>query len=597
MPATTLTTTIIAAALKKPLEDAYDRATGAIKNLIEKWQLSGTRDSIAMKIEEIEKVRTIFKSDLVPLSSFYYPSRVRATQAGQPRTVTTLDEVAPRGNVVLYGTVGQGKSMFMRNLCAWELREGRRIPIFIELRNVDESQSLFELIRSRMEILGFHDLKEDSLDFLLSKSGFSIFLDGFDEVKRKHSLNSYQDLQKLIIKYPETRWVVSTRPGGMATSLQAIPGITKLALCELAEADYDPFLERLGVGESHRKRLIEAIKTSSTDVKGVLTTPLMLTLLNETFGVSANIPDSLHDFYEALFHVLACRHDDIKDSYQRERATALSNSELQESFEAFSFLSKDSGVSLTDSQFASCARDAAKLVGREFTADGFKNDLTNVVCLMAPDGLRTAFIHKSIQEFFAAFFIKGFTNTELVSQFYGALKQQRLFLWAQEIKFLEKLDRDRHVEHFLLPSINEFLCEISYSEKGVGLSKVNFFKFLNKLSLVVVRINTAKPPAIYYVSSVDSPIFNETTSRFITHCFPKANMMTAGTDLMESLKKSPDATCMKFESYFKGNPQIGDDSLTRARDFCERILKEKRRHEKNMENRRNDITRLFLGKK
>ncbi len=327
---------------KSHLRTRIAQQRGGIKSLVKRWVVSGVRDSIVQKIGEVEMVRTIFKSDLVPLSSFYYPPRIVKGSSSVPEIVINgLDDLEGVGNVVLYGTVGQGKSMFMRNLCVSELRIGKRIPVFVELRNIDEKNGIIDLIRSSMEMVGFFDISNDAVDFLLSNSGFCIFLDGFDEIKRQRAIQSYQALNKLIGKYPNTRWVVSSRPGGAATSLQAIPNVTRLRLVDLSDGDFDPFLKKLGVGSAHREKLLDAIKNSHTNVKGVLTTPLMLTLLKETFGVSAHIPENLHDFYEALFHVLAWRHDDIKDMYQRERATSLSNSDLQEAFEAFSFLSRE----------------------------------------------------------------------------------------------------------------------------------------------------------------------------------------------------------------------------------------------------------------
>lgn len=597
--ATVIASSVAATAITKPLADAYGSASGAIKGSIGKWMVGGVPDLIAQKIEEVELVRTIFKSDLVPLSSFYYPSKVRdASSLKQAWPASTVDQLHANGNVLLYGTVGQGKSMFMRNLCVSELRAGQRIPIFVELRNIDDKNSIIDLIRSAMELVGFFDISAESLDFLLSNAGFSIFLDGFDEVKRQYALPSYQSVAKLMGKYPNTRWIISSRPGGAATSLQAIPNITRLRLEELGEADFDPFLARLKVDSARRAKLLDAIKASSTDVKGVLTTPLMLTLLKETFGISANIPENLHDFYEALFHVLALRHDDIKDMYQRERATSLSNSELQESFEAFSFLSKEHGVSLNDTQFASCAKDAAKLSGKEFTPEGLKSDLTGVVCLMVPDGLRTAFIHKSIQEFFAAFFIKDFTNSELVSQFYRGLRQHKLMAWSQELNFLEKLDYHRYIEHFTLPNIDEFLSAAGYSEHAkVKISKANIIGFLQKLSTVAIESVGDNAGRTIYATCYESDVFNEATQKFLNYCFPRGRLLITNSGFIESISKMTEFKIIRIESYFKNNRAFEDSVIKKTREFSDRLNRDRSRHQKTLSGRKSDVTRLFLGQK
>jgi hypothetical protein len=92
----------------------------------------------------------------------------------------------------------------------------------------------------------------------------------------------------------------------------------------------------------------------------------MLTLLVETFGSGAGIPNNLHDFYVSIFIVLVWRHDNLKPMFQRQRATSLSNGDLQDVFEASAFLTKEFGVSLNDEQFAEASKNAASICNKEF---------------------------------------------------------------------------------------------------------------------------------------------------------------------------------------------------------------------------------------
>ncbi|AIO49007.1 NACHT domain-containing protein [Burkholderia cenocepacia] len=589
-------------AIKKPLEDAYGVATGAVKSLIKKWNAAGVRDSIVQKIEDVELVRTIFRSELVRLSSFYYPSSVFDADDYKKtaRLVEKLDELSGEGNVLLFGTVGQGKSMFMRHLCVSELREGRRIPIFAELRNVDEKLNVFKLVRQAMEMKGFIDIDDEALEFLLGNGGFSIFLDGFDEVKREFALPTYQEITKLCVRFPKTRWIISSRPGLIAGSLETIPGMKRLRLMQLTENDLSPFLVKQGLPDVHREKLLAAIRASSSDVKGILTTPLMVTLLKETFGVSANIPNNLHDFYEALFHVLAWRHDDIKDTYQRERATSLSNAELQEAFEAFSYLSKEFGVALSDSQFSTCAKEAAKLSGKSFTPEGLKSDLTGVVCLMAQDGLRTAFIHRSIQEFFAAFFIKGFTDSDLVEQFYKGIRRTKVANWLQELSFLEDIDHFRHLEYFVVPNMEELLSEIGYSKTGrVSLTIDSFMKYVERLSLHTFRpaASDQPNPKTFVGVCTDSPVYNQAVTGFVVYVFQNMPVMNVDQELVDNFKSRPEIEVLRVSAWLKVNKAKRDEIIGRARDYCARIDRDLTKHRKTLGARKDDVSRLFLGKK
>ena len=191
----------------------------------------------------------------------------------------------------------------------------------------------------------------------------------------------------------------------------------------------------------------------------------MLTLLHLTFGTSAHIPDTLHEFYEGMFNVLVSRHDEMKPLYVREKATALSNSDLQTVFEHFCFLAKDHGVALSEEQFSDCAKRAAKLTSLSFTPEGLKTDLTEIVCLMLVDGLKIAFIHRSIQEFFTAFFLKHLEQEKKVKAIYERLAKSPL-VWSQELRFLQQIDRYRYAEHYRLPIIEKFLKTIAHNSQS-----------------------------------------------------------------------------------------------------------------------------------
>lgn len=203
----------------------------------------------------------------------------------------------------------------------------------------------------------------------------------------------------------------------------------------------------------------------------------MLTLLVLTCGGKQQIPDTLPEFYDSLFRVLAVMHDETKPGYVREMATKMTYSELEQVFECFSFISREKfdRTSLNPMQFEDSVREAANYTGKQCTAEGFRTDVSETVCLMVREGIDTTFIHKSIQEYYTARFIKSMPDDEAAIQAYNAISDMRLLLWSSEIKFLEQIDPIRYKIFFRKKQIENFLAYCDY--------KATSRKFISKAAL------------------------------------------------------------------------------------------------------------------
>lgn len=323
-PATLATGVTLAKALEKPIASIFDAATGPLKNLAAKWSVAGKKDAIVQTIAEVELVRTISSQERVPLSQFYYPARIQNRMTANiipSRKVRLASESIDDKNIVIYGTVGQGKSIFMRYLCPQELIEARRIPIFVEFRSIDAHSTLRETLLKTLELLGFGKLSEGDLGFLLKTGSLIIFLDGFDEIKRELIPAVTSELITLTKISPQTRWVISSRPGSLSAHLSGMPFLHRVSIAPLADEDFEPFLTALQVPQETRDKLISAIAKSPIEIRGILKTPLMLTLLNMTFGTSTHVPTTLHEFYESMFLFLVYRHDETKPGFIRAKVT------------------------------------------------------------------------------------------------------------------------------------------------------------------------------------------------------------------------------------------------------------------------------------
>lgn len=447
--------------LKKPVEDLYTSCSAGIKSLMREWMTAGAVDRIEQTIEDLERIRTIVSRQVSTLSEIYFPAKIIYKK--KIIAVHSVESVASGKNILITGTAGQGKSVLMRYLAVQELRAGRRVPLFIELRRIDKATDFNSLLRMHLNLdpAISHD---ELLNHLLSRGNLTLLLDGFDEVPREFALGVRDKLFALVSKHRNLQLVISSRPGALCSHLQDLPNLVSAEVAELSEADFRPFLVKIGTDQAVMERLITAIDNSTTQVKQLLKTPLMLTLLVLTCGGKQHIPDTLPEFYDSLFRVLAIMHDETKPGYVREMATQLTYSELEQVFECFSFVTREKfdKTSLNPLQFEESVKAAVAYTSKLCTTEGFRTDVSETVCLMVREGIDTTFIHKSIQEYYTARFIKSLPDDEAAMQAYDSLTDMRLIMWGAEIRFLEQIDPIRYKIFFRKKQIENFLRGCNY---------------------------------------------------------------------------------------------------------------------------------------
>lgn len=451
--------------LKKPFEDFYNTCTASVKDFARAWMAAGAVDRIEQTIEDLERIRTIVSRQVSTLSEIYFPAKLIYKK--QKIGAETVGNVAPGKNILITGTAGQGKSVLMRYLAVQELRGGRRVPLFIELRRIDKATDLDALLRMQLNLHAGAS-SDEILNHLLKRGNITLFLDGFDEVPREFALGVRDKLHSLLTKYKTAQLLVSSRPGALCAHLQDLPNLVSAEVAELSESDFKPFLQKIGTDDEVLQRLLTAIEGSSTQVKQLLKTPLMLTLLVLTCGGKQQIPDTLPEFYDSLFRVLAIMHDETKPGYVREMATKLTYTELEQVFECFSFVSREKfdKTSLNPLQFEESVKAAVSYTNKECTVEGFKTDVSETVCLMVREGIDTTFIHKSIQEYYTARFIKSLPDDETAMQAYDSITDMRLIMWNAEIRFLEQIDPIRYKIFFRKKQIENFLQECTYKKSS-----------------------------------------------------------------------------------------------------------------------------------
>lgn len=441
------------------LADLYGGAKGKVKESLKKVTLLAGAKKVARGLLKVENIKTVWSPDKeLSVVEFYYPSKL---EVGKEALLVESLRDLPSGGVVIQGIVGQGKSIFMRFLASTAMREEclSCLPIFLELRNVSDKKGIRYSVSRFLASLGI-DVDDEGFEYLAASGKLVLLLDGFDEIVAAGVSDIINEIEWLQVRFPEMRIIISSRPGG---EIQKVTGFEVIKILPLSGEDYEPFLRRLNVGAAKRVELLGALDKDSSTVHGVITTPLMLTLVVMVYESEREIPSTLPEFFEKLFHVVFTRHDRLKVGFERKHYSGLSERDLQRLFEAFCFMSMqlDYGRSLDLEEFHKSFCMALEYVdGCACKVDDFRKDIVKVACLMMEEGIDSAtFLHKSIMEYYAAAFIKN-SPDEVAQLFYQNAGENGGRTWGAVVDFLKSIDSFRYSRDYVLGSLPPHLAKM-----------------------------------------------------------------------------------------------------------------------------------------
>lgn len=401
----------------------------------------------------VEKVKTIWQVDKsVNLNNFYYPSQLMVNEESIP--IHSLAELPNEIKCVIQGTAGQGKSIFLRYLTGKELREGDRIPLFIELRKISSKKSIEDLILNALSDIGII-VDVHQLHIVLSSGRISLILDAFDEIPEPQIKDTITFIESISSKYHHLQIVISSRPN---SEIQKSNIFDVYKLAEIGPSDFKPMLEKFFDGDKEViDEIVNSIHKSNSNISDLITTPLLLTLFTITYKGYNKIPETPHEFYEDLFSLLVQRHDSTKPGFIRNYSSRLNENQLETLFHAFCFYCMlKQRVSLTRNEAieqVTLASDAVEIV--PYCESNFIKDCVKNTCLIIEEGTSYHFIHKSIREYHSARYIKD-ADIELKKKFYHSCIEH-YDKYDEELKYLEYIDPIFFKNLFVIPAMKATL--------------------------------------------------------------------------------------------------------------------------------------------
>lgn len=507
--------------LTKVIAEVYAHVSGPIKAKIATLKAAGKVSALHKRLWQIQKVKTIWNPDRpISLSTIFYPVTVQHEVDGRQvtRQVNSISDLH-YDHCIILGTAGQGKSILMKYLVGKEIRSGERVPLLYELRNYSEG-SFEQCLSERFS--GLLGITPDDGVFrsFAERGGVSFLLDGFDEVDSSLVPLVLQGIEDISYKYPLAKIILTSRPDSECVALTQFNSIK---LMHLQADNLLDFFKKITKDSDFSNRLNDSISKSSVGIRGIITTPLAATLLAIVYRSSGKIPDEFSEFFEELFQVLLLRHDSSKLGWRRQRASALTDRQLQIFFEAFCFqVRRRRSLSVERDEAQSVAQEALDFVSAKADPNACLKDLKKVTCLIVEEGRRLEFVHASVANFFAARFVKNLPEDQ-AKRFYDQLLESHWSTWISEIGFLRQIDGHRLRTNFLIEDISSAINLLSIDNSAVEL-----IDYYMKNSVLIkrqlpggrVRYFTDKLPApkSYSLRDVGQIIFNVVFSNAIVGC-------------------------------------------------------------------------------
>ena len=458
-----VTTAVLATLLKDPLTKAFGWTIGEALKGTRNQNIENSLKTLSTRITEVVKVKTFYQiDDHIDLHDFYIPTNLDFILGD----IGFIRDISKR-SIVLEGTVGQGKSIFMRYLTYQEAQQGQRLPVFFELRRLENDQNLEEAICSTISSW-IPLFTKEHFNKVAGSGNLVLFLDGFDEVPYEKVQNLINELERWGERYPEMQLVISARP---ESEIQKSHDFKVHRLSSYTFTEQEKLIDKLVKDGEIQEVLKKAIQSSSTEIQQLLQTPLMVTLFVMQYKKTLMIPNNQSEFYENLFYSLVSRHDNTKAGFKRYLNSGLSILKLQEIFEEFCFITKNN-EKLVLSQIETIKVINYCLISQDIKSNSYNilKDLSTVVCLILKDGLDYSFIHRSIQEYFYASFISN-KSSKAKEAFYKECSINESFLnrSLNVLSFLKKIDTYNYNRFFEIPLINKFIkCyQITYNNNKI----------------------------------------------------------------------------------------------------------------------------------
>lgn len=401
-----------------------------------------------------------------------------------------LNQVLKGKRAIVRGTGGAGKTFMMKYFWLQVFCDQNSIlPVFVDLKKANTFSSIDQInleTISRFALTLGNDIEADLFQKLCRKGKIFVILDGFDEVNsdRRHVVENL--IVDFSTKYKNMPLVLSSRDNNM---LERMSGFEIFDVCKFDIKQSRKLIEKAGLDVAVSKRFLDKMDVDFFEKhKTFLEIPLLVLMFAIVFRNNANVPDETYQIYEKVFQALYEEHDSNKDGfYKRERS--LGQLQLKRFLACFcirTYFNEEYSFEKTeilekiDATKAFISKRPALNLDITAEAEDILKDLTESLCFLYRDGDKYAFVHRSFQEFFAAYYLMQLDD----SKCYDLLTEFLSRLGDSVPTFCYELNSVKTWDLFIAP-ISERIKPYNFPEEIKSFNQLRKFHFNGIVNLTI----------------------------------------------------------------------------------------------------------------
>jgi|GEM_PF-1524206 len=471
--------------LVKYLSSVYNTVTLEVKDILK----IGLDEYLKSQIEKYYYTNTfIHRRNKVPLYDVYYPISVQHDNK-KIYFNDPIRELGPNHFVCLIGGAGSGKSMLTKHIFLQCINNSLKIPHIIELRNLNTSKDDFETFV--LKRLKQKEIKpSDDLLLRSIKNGNHLFIfDGYDELYSEKLAQINLELEDFTDKYRNNYFILTSRPNAGA---ELLPRFKPYYFNSLLKSEIIEFLYKIIPEIERQQRIADVIrKPESEDYFHYLNNPLLLSMFILTFESYPELPKTKSQFYRNVFETLYSTHDGIlKNSFERQRASGLKKEDFEVILNSLSYLLLVNGIySISEFDFHEILKKIKSVSQLNYDEVKLTYDLVTTVSILVKDGLSIQYPHKSLQEYFAACFIKNLSEPthkeEIFNTFSQLISTNTNDNYFNFWDLCLELDPQSFKKYFLVNELKKIHNEMYSKDINAILIAIS------KIYMVTIKINVA----------------------------------------------------------------------------------------------------------
>ena len=358
--------------------------------------------------------------------------------------------------ILIKDTAGMGKSTLSKIIFLSAIDQEAGIPIYIELRKLSKDHCLLDEIRDQLGSLT-KDFDKQLMLALFQKGGFIFILDGFDEISLSQREAVLPDIKVFVEKAYNNTFILTSRED---PSLVGFGDFYAMSIRPLLREEAYELLRKYDSNGRTSKELVKQLSSGDYErISHFLQNPFLVSLLFVGYAYRPDIPLRVTLFYERVHEALFYSHDLSKDgAFIHPRKSGLDFSEFSRCMRAIGFVSHlngDVSFNLNDLKNALSLSHITSCTEAELF-----DDLCHQIPLFAKEGNQVKWIHKSIQEYYAAEYINRDANDKkdfIINKFaFG----EKVLAHLPVLDLYSDLEGSVFEKDVVLPVLEEFVSTI-----------------------------------------------------------------------------------------------------------------------------------------